>query len=404
MIKQIKTGQLQPGMYIHDLNCDWMSHPFVRNRFLLEDPADIGRIAAAGIHEVYIDTARGLDVADAPTAAEVRAATDREMKEAVLREPPADLKIETAVELARARNVHRQAHQMVRQVMQDVRLGKAVELERIEPVVENITASILRNSGALIGLSHIKTADEYTFLHCVSVCTLMVAFCRSLGLDAETTRQAGIGGLLHDVGKMKTPPEILNKPGRLTDEEFAIMRRHAQDGYDILLQTPGVGETPLTITIQHHERMDGSGYPNRLPGEKIAALGQMAAIVDVYDAITSDRCYHRGMAPTDALRKLFEWSKFHSNPQLVQAFTRCVGIYPVGTLVLLESGRLGVVTEQNTKNLLQPTVRVIYDSRKRCYIPPEYVDLSRKMGAGGADAIVGHEAPEKWGIEPMKFL
>ncbi|MFO1321924.1 MAG: HD-GYP domain-containing protein [Burkholderiales bacterium] len=403
-IKQIVAEQLKPGMYIHDLNCDWMSHPFVRSKFLLEDVADIEKIRKAGIREVYIDVSRGLDVVDAPTAAEVKEEVEREMRKVAEQHKKIDLKISAGEELARAKNVHKQAHQLVRQVMQDVRLGNAVQLERIEPVVESITASILRNSGALIGLSQIKTADEYTFLHSVSVCTLMVAFCRSLELDAELTHQAGIGGLLHDTGKMKTPLEILNKPGKLTDEEFAVIKRHPQDGYDVLVQTPQIGPTPLAITIQHHERMDGSGYPNRLPGDKIETLAQMAAIVDVYDAITADRCYHKGIQPTDALRKIFEWSKFHFNPQLAQAFMRCIGIYPVGTLVHLESGRLAVVTEQHETNLLLPTVKVIYNVKKSCFITPEIVDLSRSMGAGGADRVVCHELPEKWGIEPMKFL
>ncbi|MCW5624122.1 MAG: HD-GYP domain-containing protein [Burkholderiales bacterium] len=402
MIKQITAEELRLGMFIHDLNCDWMSHPFVRSKFLLDSETDIEKIVQAGIHQIYIDTARGIDVPNAPTAEEVRAEVEQEMHAAAL-QPQMALRISAAEEMARARNVHKQAHQVVRQVMQDVRLGNAVHLDQIEPVVESITASILRNSGALIGLSQIKNADEYTFLHSVSVCTLMVAFCRSLKLDAETTRQAGIGGLLHDTGKMKTPLSILNKPGKLTDEEFAVIKRHPQDGYDVLLQTEGIGQTPLAITIQHHERMDGSGYPNRMPGETIDPLAQMAAIVDVYDAITADRCYHKGMQPADALRKIFEWSKFHFNPQLTQAFLRCIGIYPVATLVKLESGRLAVVMEQNETSLLQPIVRVIYDTVKRCYIPPEVVDLSRGLGAGGGDRILGHEQPETWGIDPHKF-
>lgn len=404
MIKQITPDQLKPGMYIHDLNCDWMSHPFVRSRFLLEDPRDIRKIVDAGIREVYIDTKRGADVPDAPTVQEVRADIEREMQRVAEAPIVVDARVSAAEEMQRATSIHQQAHRIVKQVMQDVRLGRAVEIEAVEGVVEDITASILRNAGALIGLGHIKDADEYTFLHSVSVGTLLVAFCRSMKMDDRTIRQAGIGGLLHDTGKAKTPSHILNKPAKLTDEEFAIIRRHPQDGHDILVQTPDIGELPLTITIQHHERVDGSGYPHHLPADGIHTLGKMAAIVDVYDAITADRVYHKGMEPTDALRKLFEWSKFHFDPLLVQSFLRCIGIYPTGTLVMLESGCLAVVTEQHQTNMLLPVVRTIFDSKKHVYVTPEYVDLSRSMGAGGADRIVGHEIPEKWGIDPMRFM
>jgi HD-GYP domain-containing protein (c-di-GMP phosphodiesterase class II) len=223
-------------------------------------------------------------------------------------------------------------------------------------------------------------------------------------MDTGLTREAGLGGLLHDTGKALVPDEVLNKPGRLTDEEFEIIKKHPKDGYDILLKTPQVGEIPLDITLHHHERMDGSGYPDKLPGDRISTLAQMAAIVDVYDAITADRCYHKGMSAAAALRKIYEWSKFHFNPQHVQAFMRCVGIYPVGTLVLLESGRLAVVTEPHETNLLAPKVNVFFSTKSNTYIKPQEVDLSKPLGAGGGDKIVSHEAPEKWQVDPMRFF
>lgn len=404
MIKKIDVNDLTPGMYIHDLNCDWMNHPFVRNSFMLKNDAELGKIFAAGVHEVYIDTDRGLDVANAPTEAEIQASLTQEMIALAASEPVRVVQVSLEEEAARARNIRGQAHKLVRDVMSDVRLGKAVQLEAVEGMVENITGSILRNSGALVGLLRIKSKDDYTFLHSVSVCALMVTFGRSLELEAELVRQAGLGGLLHDVGKAKVPDAILNKPGRLTDEEFEIIKRHPGDGHAVLLQTPGVGEIPLDITRHHHERMDGSGYPDKLPGDQISTMAQMAAIVDVYDAITADRCYHKGMPPTEALRKIWEWSKFHFNPQLVQGFMRCVGIYPTGSLVRLESGRLAVVMEQNAVNMLQPKVKAVFSTKSNAYIPPVVIDLSRSMGAGGADAIVGHEDPAKLGIDTDRFL
>ena len=401
-IKKITSAQLKPGMFIHDLNCGWMDHPFLSTRFKLESERDLMKIHEAGIREVYVDTGLGLDIGDAPTAGEVSRALDKEMQQAVEKQP--EPRASTHEELARARKIHSEANLIMRNIMGDVRLGRQVHVEQIEPMVDKMASSILRNSGALISLNRIKNKDEYTFQHSVSVATLLMAFCRGLGLDEKTIRQAGIGGMVHDVGKMQTPDGILNKPGKLTDDEFSVMRHHVVASREILEVTPNISQTALQVAAQHHERYDGSGYPNRLKGDGISRIGQMAAIIDVYDAITSDRVYHKGMAPTEALRKLFEWSKFHFNPELVHAFARVVGIYPVGALVRLESERLALVIEQRESNMLQPLVRVVFDAKRNYYLKPEDVDLSRPMGKGGADKIVSHELPEKWQIDPMKFL
>lgn len=403
MLKKVDSSQLKVGMYIHDLSCDWLTHPFMRNRFVLRSDDEIRKIIDAGIRQVLIDTTRGLDVPDAPTLAEANAATEREL-EKLASTPRAPPKLSLAEELTRATQLRSQASFMVRSVMADVRLGKAVELDRVQPMVQDITESILRNPGALVGLLRIKTKDDYTFLHSVSVCALLVAFCRSRGMASELTHEAGLGGLLHDTGKALVPDRILNKPARLTPEEFAEVQRHPRAGYDILRLSPEIGPVPLDITLHHHERRDGSGYPDGLVGDAISELAQMAAIVDVYDAITSERCYHKAVSAAEALRKIYEWSKLHFNPVYAQDFMRCVGIYPVGTMVMLESGRLGVVIEAHESNLLAPKVNVFFSTKSNAYIKPETVDLSRGLGFGGADKIVGHESAAKWQVDPMRFL
>jgi HD-GYP domain-containing protein (c-di-GMP phosphodiesterase class II) len=403
MLKKIDASQLRIGMFIHDLDCGWLDHPFVRNRFLLTTDEEILKVRSAKIRGVVIDCSKGLDVDHAPTVEEARAQTEAEVQQIALK-PAVVARVSVAEELQRAMQIRRQAAGLVRSVMQDARLGKAIEVDQVSPVVQSITESILRNPGALLGLLRIKSKDDYTFLHSVSVCTLLVAFCRSRNLDDETIYQAGLGGLLHDTGKALVPDDILNKPGRLTEEEFAIVKKHPQDGYDILRRSPAIGPIPLDITLHHHERRDGSGYPDRQGADEISELAQMAAIVDVYDAITADRVYHKGISAAEALRKMYEWSKFHFNPVYVQEFMRCVGIYPVGTLVLLESGRLGVVAEPHETNLLTPKVNVFFNTRSQTYIKPQALDLSRALGFGGGDKIVSHESPEKWQVDPMKFL
>jgi len=403
MLKKVDSSQLKVGMYIHDLSCDWLTHPFVRNRFVIASQDEINKIVKAGIHDVVIDASRGLDVAHAPTLAESQAATERELVE-LAQQPARIVKTSLGEELQRAVQIRHQAAGLVKNVMADARLGKAIEIGAVQPVVQNITESILRNPGALLGLLRIKTKDDYTFLHSVSVCALLVAFCNARGMDADITRQAGLGGLLHDTGKALVPDAILNKPGPLTDEEFAIIKKHPEDGWNILRQSPEVPEIALDITRHHHERRDGTGYPDKQSGDGISELAQMAAIVDVYDALTADRVYHKGIPAAAALRKIYEWSKHHFNQQLVQEFMRCVGIYPVGTLVLLESGRLGVVIEPHETNLLAPKVNVFFSTRTNVYIKPETVDLSRGLGFGGGDKIVGHESPSRWNVDPMRFL
>ncbi|CAN7623616.1 HD-GYP domain-containing protein [Massilia sp. LjRoot122] len=403
MLKKVDASQLKVGMFIHDLDCGWMEHPFVRSRFLLTTNEEIYKIRNAKIRGVVIDCSKGMDVDDAPTLAQAEAATEAEVT-AIATKPLIVTRVSLGEELQRAAQIRKQAAGLVRTVMADARLGKAVELDKVGPVVESVTESILRNSGALLGLLRIKNKDDYTFLHSVSVCALLVAFCRSRKMDEDTIYQAGLGGLLHDTGKALVPDAILNKQGRLSDEEFDIIKRHPRDGYDILVKTPEIGPIPLDITLHHHERRDGSGYPDKQDEARISELAQMAAIVDVYDAITSDRCYHKGMPAAEALRKIYEWSKFHFSPTLAQEFMRCVGIYPVGTLVLLESGRLGVVIEPHETSLLTPKVNVFFSTKTPGYIKPQTLDLSKPLGFGGGDKILRHESAEKWNVNPLQFM
>jgi HD-GYP domain-containing protein (c-di-GMP phosphodiesterase class II) len=403
-IKKIDVGQLEVGMYIHRLVGEWMSHPFFRNSFLVTSENDIRNIINAGIHDVYIDSRKGKDQKDAPTEEEVAANIESSIISIAEQQTTTPVRTPFAEEERRAYQIKLEAKKQVTRVMRDVRMGKAVDLDHVEDIVQGITDSILRNSGALVSLLRIKNRDDYTFMHSISACALMVAFCKSVGMNKETTRQAGLGGLLHDTGKAMISNDILKKPGRLTEKEFDIMKHHPKDGYDILMKTPNIGQIPLEIALHHHERMDGSGYPDNQPASEISTLVQMAAIVDVYDAITSDRCYHAAIHAAEALRKIYEWSDHHFNPRHVHAFIRCVGIYPVGTLVLLESGRMGVVMEPHETNLLAPKVNVFFSTKSHTHITPTIVDLSKPLGSGGGDRIVSHESPEKWDLEPKKFL
>lgn len=402
MIKKIDVFALRPGMYVHDLDCDWMEHPFLQNKFLLKDSSDIEKISALGIHHIYIDTDRGIDAPNAPSAEEVHQHLDAKMLqlgESLTSRPRHQVPIEA--ELLQARRVYSEASSIVSNVLQDCRLGKQVEMEKLEPIVSAISTSILRNPDAIISLLRIKRVDKYTFQHSVAVSTLLLSFCRAVSDERRAIEQVGIGGLLHDLGKMRVPDFILNKPGKLSESEFDLMKRHVEYGCEILQNTPNFSPVALNIVAEHHERYDGSGYPNGLKGDEISPFGQMAAIIDVYDALTSNRVYHHGIEPTEALKKILEWSEFHFDTQLVHQFIRTIGIYPVGTLVRLESGYLAVVIEQHHENLLQPRVRMVFNSHANCQMRPKDVDLSKP---GCQDRVVAFEQPKTWNIDPLRFL
>ncbi|WP_069081728.1 HD-GYP domain-containing protein [Pseudomonas sp. TCU-HL1] len=399
MLKRIAVTDLRIGMYIQELCGSWMDHPFWKTSFLLASGKDLQRIQDSAVGEVWIDTAKGLDVDAGESAEQVDAQAESQLQSA--QQQPLAERVEPVSldeEVGRALRLCARSKQALVAMFNDARLGHAVEVAQAEALVEQITESVIRHPNALISLARLKTSDEYTYMHSVAVCALMVALARQLRMDEEQVREAGLAGLLHDIGKMAVPLELLNKPGKLTDGEFIEMRKHPTAGARILLDSRQVSAAILDVCLHHHEKYDGSGYPHRLAGEKISLLARMGAICDVYDAITSDRPYKKGWSPAEALRKMAEWTKGHFDPLLFQAFVKSVGIYPTGSLVRLESGRLGVVLEQHPSSLLTPWVKVFFSALSRGPIPQEVVDLSR------GDRILSRESPEEWGFKQLDEL
>ncbi len=280
-------------------------------------------------------------------------------------------------------------------------MGKAVLAEAAGELVEDISASVMRNPGALVSLARLKTADDYTYMHSVAVCALMIALARQLELDERATREAGMAGLLHDLGKALMPMDVLNKPGKLTDEEFRIIRNHPVEGHRLLAEGGNVSDIVLDVCLHHHEKIDGSGYPDRLDGEHISLFARMGAVCDIYDAITSNRPYKRGWDPAESIRRMTEWSRSHFDARVFQAFVKSIGIYPTGSLVRLTSGRLAVVTEQSEKSLLAPRVKVFFSTKSQTRIVPETLDLA---APGMTEKIVGHEDPAQWGFNDLDAM
>ncbi len=396
MLKKIEVTQLQVGMYIHDLDCGWLEHPFFRSRFMISDTAMINKISATNIHHVVIDTTKGIDCKE-DGVDEVQLTLQENIAEASTHNGK---QVSAADEVDNARLIYEEATSVVHRLLEDVRLGKQVELEHIEPVTEKIVNSVFRNKDALISLTRIKDRDLYTFMHSVSVSGLMASFALDRGMNRERIKQLALGGLLHDIGKMKVPLEILNKPGKLTDDEFEIMQGHAQLGIDYLSNTPGLSQDVMDVVSMHHERFDGTGYPNGLKGDEISEVGQMSSIIDVYDALTSVRCYKDAWEPSYTLKKLLEWSGSQFSKKLVSNYIRCLGIYPVGSLVQLQTGLVGIVIEQNEKELLRPDVRIIYNSCFEKYVKVRDIQL-RKIPQ---ESIVEAISPDKYNIDLGAFI
>jgi putative nucleotidyltransferase with HDIG domain len=397
MRKKIPVHNIRIGMYIQELCGSWMDHPFWKKSFLLESAEDLKTLQTCGIQEVWIDTSKGVDVEGdvvAITAEEHQQKIAEELHRMATTAPQVVAKISIQQELETARKLQAKSKAAVTSMFNEARMGNAIKVSEAAPLVEEISQSITRNPEAFLNLARLKTKDDYTYMHSVAVCALMIALGKQLGLSGADLKEAGLAGLLHDVGKMMIPDEVLNKPGKLTDEEFEIIKGHPLKGWELLNGSPDITATALDVCLHHHERVDGKGYPDKLSGDKLTLFARMGAVCDVYDALTSNRCYKNGWEPADTIRKMAEWKDGHFDERVFQAFVKTIGIYPSGTLVRLKSGRLAIVLEQTEKSLLMPIVKVFFSTKSNEPIFPEMVDLSRSQ-----ESIASAEDPTKWGFD-----
>ena len=398
-------------MFLHKIGGSWLQHPFLRNSFLLTDPEDVRKILESGIDSVWIDESKGDALQDVEAVGEApypdAIGADVVLPESTLQAmapPDAPAKLHATataldVEIERARSICLAGKAQVEAMFSDLRLGKTVEQESVVPLVEEIAASVWRNPAAMISVARLKNHDDYSYMHSVAVSALMLALARQLKLDDRLVRVAGVGGLMHDLGKAFMPLEILNKPGRLTDEEFGVMKTHPEVGARALREG-GCEPDVIDVALHHHERMDGRGYPNGLKADEISMLARMGAVCDVYDAVTSIRPYKRPWDPAMAMREMARWDG-HFDNRIFNAFVKSVGIYPVGSLVRLASDRLAVIVEPGVESLLKPKVRAFYSTRSREKILPQLMDLA---APDCRESIVSPENPEQWGLTNIESL
>ncbi|MDM5084949.1 HD-GYP domain-containing protein [Aeromonas rivipollensis] len=386
----IPVNQLQPGMYVLAIASQTGAMEIAQTG-LVTNRQQVDALIRRGVLTVRVDLARsklpGIEQVVSPSpshsAGSARPAGSGEGRE---------LKI---------RRLYQEARELQGKFIRHLKAGEPIDITPLAAVAEEMVDTMFTHGDAMLCLARIRAKDAYLMEHSMNVAILLANFGRYLGLERNVLKELTLGGLLHDVGKIMTPDEVLNKPGKLTDEEFGVMRQHVVHSYDILSNTAGITPTMLEVAANHHERLDGTGYPQRLKGEQLSLYTRMSGIVDVYDAVTADRVYKQGMQPTQAFRVLLKGIDQHFDAELVTKFIKCMGVYPVGTLVQLSNQRLAVVMQRNEQQPLKPVVKVIYHATQRHYLEVQWLDLARN---GGQESIESTVDPKEFGINLANFV
>ena len=365
-------------MFVSELDRPWTETSFLLQGVLIEGPEEVSAFQQS-CEYVFIDAEKS-DQSLYPhlrSLSSINTTSTTSNASAAHEAEHADLEQHNfKKELKVARHLHSRTKTYIDQALEDVRLGQAVNTEAAKELVSEVANSITRSPHAMVWLTNLKERDEYTSIHCMNVCVLAVSFGRSLGMEKAELEILGLGGLLHDLGKMRVPLEILNKPSKLTFEEFEVMKTHPMEGYTMLKAQEDLPSEVLDIVKHHHERRNGKGYPEHLDGDNINNMTRIVAIVDVYDAITSDRCYHDAISPYDALKNMYEWVNEDFDKEIIEKFIKCLGIYPIGSVVKLNKGHVGLVVSASEKSKLRPIVMLVENSKGERFPTPKLINLA----------------------------
>jgi HD-GYP domain-containing protein (c-di-GMP phosphodiesterase class II) len=386
--KRVEVADLELGMYVVELDRPWLETSFLFQGFPILSEEDISELQRCCDY-VYVDEEQSILLQPehfdaAPHGRPVQRFSTRRInrKLSARKHPPDDNRVEIAEEMPRAREVYHQAKRYINTIFDDIRQGSSLDIEHARVLADHTVASITNNENAMVWLTLLKRKDEYTSFHSINVCVLSVLFGRHLGLTESELGLLGLGALLHDIGKMRVPVEVLNKASKLEAAELGVLRKHPDFGREILEQSTTIPPAAKEIVYTHHERIDGSGYPRGLKGDELGLFPMIVSVVDVYDAMTSDRAYHMRISPHEALNVMYGWSASHFDPKLIEEFIRCLGIYPVGSIVELSSGEVAVVLTVNREHHLLPSLLLVLDRHKNPYDVPKLMNLELQQSSG----------------------
>lgn len=413
---KVYCEDLKLGMYISDLDLPWIESPFLFQGFRLQNEEEVQQVKSTSKY-VYVDTEKTpsnvvtqLKVLSAnkqkPVKKKKRKPTKIDFADTVTLSKAKFDKSSFTDNLINARKSRDKTRSYVDNMLAEAKMGKTVDTQNARILVAELANNIVENLDASMWLTQLKQRDEYTAIHSLNVCVLSITFGRALGMSVDELNELGLGALLHDIGKMSVPLEILNKPGKLTSEEFEIMKSHPVKGYEMLLKDGSLSKKVLDIVKSHHERLSGSGYPDKLVDSDISYFTKIVSITDVYDAITSDRVYHDGMTPHSAMQRLYEWMPNNFDQDLIEKFIKVLGIYPIGSVVELKTGHVGVVVKLNAQHRLKPVVMLILNKNKEFYPRRKLVNLASTIWEkrDGKPEISRILDPKEFNINIRKIL
>ncbi|MBH0078478.1 MULTISPECIES: HD-GYP domain-containing protein [unclassified Pseudoalteromonas] len=390
-MKIIPVGQLLPGMFVQSVTRQTGSIK-IKNQGWIKTQAGINNLIKAGILEVEIDPDKTL-IESVPEKAPIAVPATK------IKRDPWQKTHSAEQEMGKAKKLYDEAKTLQIKAFKDIKAGRDIDIAPFKELASGFMDSVFRNQDALACLTQMRQKDAYLLEHSINVSILMGIFAKHLGIEKNIIVELTTGALLHDIGKIKIPDEILNKPGRFTDDEFKIMKMHSLFSKEILEES-GLTGIAVDIAGMHHERLDGKGYPFGKKGDEISQYVRMASIVDVYDALTAERVYKAGMEPIKAFKILKDGCPDSFDPMLLNKFIQCIGIHPVGTLVRLSSQKVGLVTESNPSTPLKPIVKTFYSAKHSRYTEIKDIDLSNKKTLDTLESAV---KPKEYNIDLERF-